>query len=309
MDSELLKQIDWSTLDRQLLQFFERRVPGEDAKDLRQDTFTTAFENWESFDPTFLENGDLNERVGAWLSSFAKYKLLEYFTKKRADKKLLERVAEQGLEILDETRIPYDSALSGDELLAAIKDCLVNCTPTLRDVARPYFQGKSYQEISSELRISMPTLYARISRLRKRLKKQLLRHRRRNDGPLVVYASEINLYQAVNQFIGDQEMTGCQWGDSNSQQNYCQFVDRMTNLDEDARNVLKQAREIVQSSELSAEDKKFVTAELNSFTKELQKKNSRSSRVRRTWKHIKEVSPTIASLLASAASLAKIIWG
>jgi hypothetical protein len=52
-----------------------------------------------------------------------------------------------------------------------------------------------------------------------------------------------------------------------------------------------------------------VVEQLKSLATELEKPKRETSRVRRFWERIKDVAPTVASILASAASLAKLLAG
>ena len=90
---------------------------------------------------------------------------------------------------------------------------------------------------------------------------------------------------------------------------YKNTVDGSSRLDNDLKQKLKEAREAIENAELSAADKADVIDDLNKLTDELGNAEQDDSRVRRHWNHIKEVAPTVASILASAASLAKLLGG
>jgi hypothetical protein len=88
---------------------------------------------------------------------------------------------------------------------------------------------------------------------------------------------------------------------------YKNVVDSSTRLDNNVKQKLQEAREAVENAELSDADKADVIDDLNKLTAELDKPEQDDGRVQRYWNRIKEVAPTVAQILASAASLAKIL--
>jgi hypothetical protein len=102
---------------------------------------------------------------------------------------------------------------------------------------------------------------------------------------------------------------GCSFGDHNSLNNYFGVVDQLTNIDDDVRQALKNARQAVDKEPISDEDKADLVEQLQKLTAEASKPTKEPGRLRRFWNHIKDISPTVASILASAASLAKIFGG
>jgi uncharacterized protein YjbI with pentapeptide repeats len=91
---------------------------------------------------------------------------------------------------------------------------------------------------------------------------------------------------------------------------YKNAVDSSPRLDNDIKQKLKEAREAIEKAkDLSDADKKDAVDQLNNLTAELEKPEKDDSRVKRYWNRIKEVAPTGASILASAASLAKLLGG
>jgi hypothetical protein len=101
---------------------------------------------------------------------------------------------------------------------------------------------------------------------------------------------------------------GCSFGDNNSLTNYG-VVDNLGTVEEDVKQKLKEARGAIERADLSDADKADVVDELNKLTAELEKPEKDEGRVKRYWNHIKGVAPTVASILASAASLAKLLGG
>jgi hypothetical protein len=89
---------------------------------------------------------------------------------------------------------------------------------------------------------------------------------------------------------------------------YKNAVDGSARLDNDIKQKLKEAREAIENAkDLSDADKADAVDELNKLTAELEKPEKDESRVQRYWNRIKGVAPTVASILASAASLGKIL--
>jgi hypothetical protein len=88
---------------------------------------------------------------------------------------------------------------------------------------------------------------------------------------------------------------------------YKNAVDSSARLDNDIKQKLKEARESIERADLSDADKADAVDDLNKLTDALVNKDD--SRVQRYWNRIKEVAPTGASILASAASLAKLLGG
>lgn len=88
---------------------------------------------------------------------------------------------------------------------------------------------------------------------------------------------------------------------------YKQLVDQSLTLDEDLKRALKEAREALESEDLSQADKGDAADDLGKLTDELQKPEKDVGRVRRLWNSIKDIAPPVASILSSAASLAKML--
>ena len=112
------------------------------------------------------------------------------------------------------------------------------------------------------------------------------------------------------QHIHGGHFQGCSFGDHNSLTNYFGVVDNLDTVEEDIKQKLKEAREAIENAkDLSDADKKDAVDQLNNLTAELEKPEEDDNRVQRYWNRIKEVAPTGASILASAASLAKLLGG
>jgi hypothetical protein len=96
---------------------------------------------------------------------------------------------------------------------------------------------------------------------------------------------------------------------NNSLANYFSVVDKLLMVEEDIKQKFKEARHAIENSYLPDADEAVAIDELNKLTAELKNPEKDPGRVQRYWKRIKEVAPTMASILASAASLAKLLGG
>ena len=85
------------------------------------------------------------------------------------------------------------------------------------------------------------------------------------------------------------------------------MVDNSTRLTPDLKTKLKEAREVVEKSSLGESDKKDVLDDLGKLTDELEKPAPEPGRVARFFSRIKEIAPTVASVLSSTAAIAKVI--
>lgn len=90
---------------------------------------------------------------------------------------------------------------------------------------------------------------------------------------------------------------------------YKQAVDQSSGLDDELKNVLKQARDAIEEAGLSETDKADITEDLAKLTAELEKPEKDPGLVRRYWNRIKEIAPTVSALLGSAVSIAKLLSG
>lgn len=84
-------------------------------------------------------------------------------------------------------------------------------------------------------------------------------------------------------------------------------VKKSTEMDEDLRQKLTAAAKELLTIELAECDKSDAADDLAKLTAELDKPNKDEGRIVRLWRQIKEVAPTVASILSSAASLGKIL--
>jgi len=86
---------------------------------------------------------------------------------------------------------------------------------------------------------------------------------------------------------------------------YREAIERSA-LDAELKRVLLAAREALECEELSVDDKNDALDDLNKLAQELDK-GPGTTRVQRLWNRIKEIAPTAASILASAASISKLL--
>jgi hypothetical protein len=85
------------------------------------------------------------------------------------------------------------------------------------------------------------------------------------------------------------------------------MVDNSTRPTADLKAKLKEAREEVEKSQLEDGDKKDVLDDLGKLTDEMEKPTPEPGRVARFFSRIKEIAPTVASVLSSTATIAKVI--
>lgn len=102
---------------------------------------------------------------------------------------------------------------------------------------------------------------------------------------------------------------GCNFGDYNSLINYLQVVDGLDTIEDDFKQKLKKARQTIENIDLPDKVKADIVDNLKKLTAEMENPEKDLSLVQRYWNRIKEAAPTVASILASAASLAKLIGG
>jgi hypothetical protein len=88
---------------------------------------------------------------------------------------------------------------------------------------------------------------------------------------------------------------------------YKNAVDRSSRLDNNIKQILKNARDAIEHAVLSDEDKADVLDDLNKLTAELEKPEKDPGRVHRYWNRIKEVAPPVAAILTTATILSKLL--
>jgi hypothetical protein len=80
-------------------------------------------------------------------------------------------------------------------------------------------------------------------------------------------------------------------------------------VDAELQQKLVQAREVLDQLELPPTRKGDAQDDLGKLAEEMAKPEKDEGRIHRLWRNIKEVAPTVASVLASAATLGKIVAG
>lgn len=90
---------------------------------------------------------------------------------------------------------------------------------------------------------------------------------------------------------------------------YKSEVEQSAHIDMELKQKLIQARDEIEKSGLPDGEKQDASDSLKKLTAELDKPTRDPSLVKRYWNRVKEVAPTVASLLASAVSIAKVIHG
>jgi hypothetical protein len=79
--------------------------------------------------------------------------------------------------------------------------------------------------------------------------------------------------------------------------------------DADLRQKLIEARELLETLPLSPDDKNDTADNLGKLTEEMQKEKPEPGRVQRFFNYIRDVAPSVASVLQSAVSIAKMVSG
>src|SRR5262249_25639096 len=78
-------------------------------------------------------------------------------------------------------------------------------------------------------------------------------------------------------------------------------------IDEDVKKKLAAAAKALAKLKLDEGDKTDVTDDLTKLRTELEKPDNDEGRILKIWNRIKDIAPTVALILAPAASLAKIL--
>ncbi len=132
---------------------------GDDADDLAQETFVTAWHHMRSFDPS--------RPLGPWLRALAFNHLRNYRRKHRAEP--LGAAAE--LERLADERLDARQTQPDAVRMEALKRCLEQMDGTLREMVRfRYVDEMPLAELGRMLKLNHSTLTMRLHRLRDRLK-------------------------------------------------------------------------------------------------------------------------------------------
>ena len=90
---------------------------------------------------------------------------------------------------------------------------------------------------------------------------------------------------------------------------YKNELEHSTHLDPDLKKKLIEAREEIERISLSDSEKEDAVDNLKKLTTELDKADRDPGLVKRYWNRVKEVAPTVAALLSTVASIAKIMSG
>lgn len=131
------------------------------AEDLTQETFISAYKNWNSFDGK-------NEK--AWLCRIAGNKAIDYMRSSAVravatpDEQLEDSVASTGEEL--------PKKIINSEIMNELENCCKALSPPYDEIARDYFiLGKNAREIADERQINLKTAQTQVYRARDSLKK------------------------------------------------------------------------------------------------------------------------------------------
>jgi RNA polymerase sigma-70 factor (ECF subfamily) len=129
----------------------------QDAFDLTQDTFVTAFQNMGSF--------DCRARIGTWLYRIATNHSLQLFRRRRTEQKHLRAHSELAAQ---------STALPTAALRAEVDDALARMSEEQRAILLlKYYEGLSYEEIAEVLECPPGTVASRLNRARDQLRRLL----------------------------------------------------------------------------------------------------------------------------------------
>lgn len=90
---------------------------------------------------------------------------------------------------------------------------------------------------------------------------------------------------------------------------YKNTVSNSVSSENDIEEKLVMARSAIQELEIAEEQREELLDSLSRITAELQTSQPNPERLRRFWDRIQENAPTVASILSSAASIAKLLGG
>lgn len=86
-----------------------------------------------------------------------------------------------------------------------------------------------------------------------------------------------------------------------------QAVDNSAIADADLKRALKEARAALEVAGLGEKDRADAADDLGKLAEEMAAPQTDAGRVNRLWTRIKEVTPTVATILSGAAALAKLL--
>lgn len=146
-----------------LLRFFRRRVSDpQTALDLVGETFARALKGRNQF------RGKTLEDARSWLFGIARLLVLDYYKKGKVERRAMERLKMERVEIADDPHGEAFESTSREEVL----ELLGRIKPEYQDaVSRRMISGQSYSSIAESLGVSEDVVRARVSRGLKQLRK------------------------------------------------------------------------------------------------------------------------------------------
>ena len=133
----------------------------DDADDLAQDVFVTAFKNLSHF--------RLGEDLGNWLRGIARNKLKMHFRSLARRQSAMERFREQ-VGTLIESNIEEATAMLSEDKIERLLHCISNLPDKMRRIVRAGLEGQRAAELSDELEMSVGALYTMNHRANKLLR-------------------------------------------------------------------------------------------------------------------------------------------
>lgn len=90
---------------------------------------------------------------------------------------------------------------------------------------------------------------------------------------------------------------------------YKNHIDHSTSLDDGTKKMLMEARATLDGTNLNIADKHDVADNLGKLTEELEKPDKEEGLIGRYFRRIKEVAPTVATVLESIKAVSEIVGG
>jgi hypothetical protein len=210
--------------------------------------------------------------------------------------------------------IPADARLKIDRDPTCYTDRAETSANVLETICRHYRCLRQWGgDLGIDLAVLQPSLTA-FANMQRRINNSPTAGCAFGDGA-TVKADHVHSHQEGDQIMGDKiHVGGNAIGSAIGRRASVKANDiiaqvQQSGMDNDLKEKLAKAAEIIDALEVSEDDKADATDNLAKLSEEMQKEKPEPSRIRRLWNGIKEIAPTAASLLASAVSIAKLLSG
>lgn len=309
LQHKLRTKADWGRHTSQIRNQLRWQIEPSDLDDAVNETVLTFFLNTDNFDATRSRYDNLDDQIGAYLRKTTHFAGMKFRRRQYRLNNLFHPLTEEPPDLTESDLLTEQAPpLDADDIQELLTRALENCGPALCEVADLHFQGKEPGEIAEMLDLEPNQVYKRLQQLHKKLQAARSESTREAVTQLV-YRSRTTLTELL---LGREEkplpLPGCGYGDKNSLENYEQIIDRLTNLEEGDRLTLKQARRELEGIEGRDEfDKAYACDKLIDITYELTLEKPRPSLLQQFLSNLAELTPSIAHLLSSLASLTTIL--